>query len=187
MTPHQRFTMLVESAGGRVLAYLTRRVDPPCDAADLLADTLTVAWRRIGDLPADDEQATAWLIGVARGVLANHRRGQTRRAALADRLREHLTDQPERADPAGEAVAIRDALARLSEPDRQLLTMTAWDGLTTDEVATALNITPAAVRQRLARARGRLRAAISDRRATMSVWSGAASTDRSGVPKPSRP
>ncbi|MFG2040823.1 RNA polymerase sigma factor [Dactylosporangium sp. NPDC048998] len=168
MSSERRFTLLVESAGGRILSYLTRRVDPPCDAADLLADTLTVAWRRIADLPADDDQATAWLIGIARGVLANHRRGRTRRAALADRLRARLADQPTRPDPSGEAVAIRDALGRLPEPDRELLTLTAWDGLSTNEVAAVLKITPAAVRQRLLRARGRLRAALLDHQTTVS-------------------
>jgi RNA polymerase sigma-70 factor (ECF subfamily) len=178
MTPEQRFTRLVESAGGRVLAYLTRRVDPACDAADLLSDTLAVAWRRIGDLPADDEQATAWLIGVARGVLANHRRG----ADAARGPGRPAARSPGRADrpgrPGRRGGAMRDALARLSEPDQQLLTMTAWDGLTTEEVATALKISPAAGRQRLARARRRLRELIFDRRAPTSAWSGAASIDR---------
>lgn len=162
MSLEQRFTLLVQSAGGRILSYLTRRVDPPCDAADLLAETLTVAWRRITDLPEDEDQATAWLIGIARGVLANHRRGQTRRAALADRLRMRLADRTAPSDPSGEAVAIRDALGRLPEPDRELLTLTVWDGLSTEEVAAVLKITPAAVRQRLVRVRGRLRAALLD-------------------------
>ncbi|MEU3455183.1 sigma-70 family RNA polymerase sigma factor [Micromonospora sp. NPDC006766] len=161
----QRFTHLVQAAGSRILSYLTRRVDPPCDGADLLADTLTVAWRRIADLPGDDDQAMAWLFGIARGVLANHRRGQTRRAALADRLRARLADRPPGPDPSGETVAIRDALNRLPDPDRELITLTAWDGLTADEVAAVLEITPAAVRQRLVRARGRLRAALLEHQA----------------------
>jgi hypothetical protein len=42
------------------------------------------------DVPAGDE-ARLWLYGVARRVLANHRRGETRRGALADRLRAELT------------------------------------------------------------------------------------------------
>jgi DNA-directed RNA polymerase specialized sigma24 family protein len=72
-----RFTRLAETAGPRVLAYLARRVDPPGDAADLLAEVFATAWRRVDDLPADDGEAAAWLFGIARGTLANHRRGQT--------------------------------------------------------------------------------------------------------------
>jgi hypothetical protein len=49
-----RFTHLAETAGPRVLAYLTRRIDPPGDAADVLAEVLAIAWRRVADLPADE-------------------------------------------------------------------------------------------------------------------------------------
>ncbi|EFC85912.1 RNA polymerase sigma factor [Parafrankia sp. EUN1f] len=164
----ERFTGLVSAVGPRVLAFLARRVDPPADAADLLADVLMTAWRRVGDLPPDDDAAAAWLFGVARHTLANHRRSQTRRAALADRLRDHLaTVVPAREALTGaamaddvmtdEAVEVRAGLARLAEADRLVLTLSCWDDLTADEIAGVLRITPAAVRQRLSRARTRLR------------------------------
>jgi len=125
-----RFTRLAETQGPRVLAYLARRVDPPGDAADLLAEVFATAWRRVVDLPADDGEAAAWLFGIARGTLANHRRGQTRRHALADRLRANLEHrQREAAPPADDTVAVRDALSRLAPDDRELLTLVAWDGL----------------------------------------------------------
>jgi RNA polymerase sigma factor (sigma-70 family) len=156
-----RFTRLAETAGPRVLAYLARRVDPPGDAADLLAEALATAWRRVADLPADDGQAAAWLFGIARGTLANHRRGQARRHALADRLRDHLEPRLQAtAPPADEAVAVRDALKRLAPDDRELLTLVAWDGLRADEAAAVLGIGAAAARQRLVRARRRLRAEL---------------------------
>jgi len=156
-----RFTRLTESAGPRVLAYLARRVDPPGDAADLLAEVLATAWRRAVDLPADDEQATAWLFGIARGTLANHRRGQARRRALADRLRHHLEQRLRgAAPPADDTIAVRDALNRLAPDDRELLTLIAWDGLRADEAAAVLGIDAAAARQRLVRARRRLRAEL---------------------------
>ena len=156
-----RFTRLAETAGSRVLAYLARRVDPPGDAADLVAEALATAWRRVADLPADDGQATAWLFGIARGTLANHRRGQARRRALAGRLRDHLERRLAQAAPAAdEAVAVRDALDRLPSDDKELLTLVAWDGLRADEAAAVLGIGPAAARQRLVRARRRLRAEL---------------------------
>lgn len=156
-----RFTRLAETAGPRVLAYLARRVDPPGDAADLLAEVFATAWRRVDDLPADDGEAAAWLFGIARGTLANHRRGQTRRGALADRLRNHLEHrQREAAPPADDAVAVRDALSRLAPDDRELLTLIAWDGLRADEAAVVLGISATAARQRLVRARRRLRAEL---------------------------
>ena len=93
-----RFTRLAETAGPRILAYLARRIDPPGDAADVLAEVLAIAWRRVADLPADEGEAAAWLFGIARGTLANHRRGQARRHALADRLRDHLAHRQREAE-----------------------------------------------------------------------------------------
>jgi RNA polymerase sigma factor (sigma-70 family) len=156
-----QFTRLAETAGPRVLAYLARRVDPPGDAADLLAEALATAWRRVADLPVGEGEAAAWLSGIARGTLANHRRGQTRRRALADRLRDQLEHRLyDAASPADDAVAVRDALNRLAPDDRELLTLVAWDGLRADEAAAVLGIGAAAARQRLVRARRRLRAEL---------------------------
>jgi predicted DNA-binding protein (UPF0251 family) len=49
------------------------------------------------------------------------------------------------------------ALGRLTPDDRELLTLVAWDGLRVDQAAAILNISAAAARQRLVRARRRLR------------------------------
>ena len=156
-----RFTRLAETAGPRILGYLARRIDPPGDASDVLAEVLAIAWRRVADLPADEGEAAAWLFGIARGTLANHRRGQARRHALADRLRDHLAQRQREAAPAAdEMIAVRDALGRLAPDDRELLTLVAWDGLRADQAAAILNISAAAARQRLVRARRRLRAEL---------------------------
>ncbi|OAA26682.1 RNA polymerase, sigma subunit, ECF family [Frankia sp. EI5c] len=156
------FTSLASTVGPRLLAFLARRVDPPTDAADLLAEVLTTAWRRVSDLPADGEAATAWLFGIARHTLANHRRGQIRQAALADRLRARLaTVGPAHEALPEHAVEIRAALAQLTDSDQAVLTLSGWDGLTADEMAAILGITPSAVRQRLRRARERLRQALA--------------------------
>ncbi|WP_432947623.1 RNA polymerase sigma factor [Kribbella sp. CA-253562] len=57
----------------------------------MLADTFLVAWRRLEDVPPGD-QIRPWLYSVAHRVQANHLRGEGRRHALADRLRQELTD-----------------------------------------------------------------------------------------------
>jgi hypothetical protein len=105
------------------------------------------AWTGIHGSGIGEEEAAAWLFGMAKGTLANHRRGQTRRHALADRLRAHLQHRlREAGPPADETVAIRDALTRLPADDRELLSLVAWDDLRTDEAAALLGITPAAAR-----------------------------------------
>ncbi|MEV6305541.1 sigma-70 family RNA polymerase sigma factor [Actinoplanes sp. NPDC051861] len=153
-----RFTRLAGEAGPRLLAYLVRRVEAPVDAADLVSEVFTVAWRRAGELPADDSDATGWLFGVARGVLANHRRASGRRTALLERLREQVRATQAHSTDTG--TTVRAALARLRPADRELLTLQAWEELSTEQIAVAMAISPAAVRQRLHRARERLRAEL---------------------------
>jgi DNA-directed RNA polymerase specialized sigma24 family protein len=72
-------------------------VDQAEDAADVVAETFLVAWRRIDDLPPGRE-GRLWLYGVARRVCANHLRGVRRRHRLAERLREELMTQVNQGD-----------------------------------------------------------------------------------------
>ena len=69
-----RFEAVYAAYHGPVLGYVLRRTGNPDDAADVLADTFLTAWRRLEDLPPEPA-ARLWLYGVARRVLANHRRG----------------------------------------------------------------------------------------------------------------
>ena len=144
-----------------LLAYAVRRVAQPSDAADVVADAFLVAWRRIDEAPTGAD-ARPWMFGVARGCLSNYYRGQRRRSALADRLRQALTEAPPLEDASIEGIAIRQALARLSSSDRELVQLEAWESLSRAEIAVALGCSPAAVRVRLHRARARLRQALSE-------------------------
>ena len=148
-----RFTELFESTHRALLAYAVRRVTDPADAADIVAESFLVAWRRIDDVPAGAD-ARPWMFGVARRVLANAHRGDRRRLALADRLRHHVTEV---VAPPGEPDSdIERALARLSDDDQEILRLVAWEELARDEIALVLGLSRTAVRVRLHRARKRL-------------------------------
>ncbi len=138
-----------------LLAYFARRVRPLEDAADCLSETLLVLWRRKAELPTETGARRAWCFGVARGVLANQRRGRVRRRELVDRLRGELS----LVHPPVPAVAfeVREALARLSDRDRELVTLVAWDGFGVAEAGGVLGLKPGAARARYSRARRRLR------------------------------
>lgn len=152
-----RFEVIFSRYSPNILGFLLRRVEPSEDAADLMAEVFVIAWRRIDAVPPGDE-ARLWLYGVARNVLANHRRGSLRRNRLADRLREELATPPR---TESEPSQVGEALAKLSAADRELLTLTAWEQLTPGEIATMLDLEPATVRTRLARARARLRQVLT--------------------------
>jgi RNA polymerase sigma factor (sigma-70 family) len=159
MTSEDEFRRVYAGNFEAVLAYATRRVEQPADAADVVAETFLVAWRRFREMPPGDE-ARLWLYGVARRVLANHHRGDARRERLRQRLLSFAQSSPGIDLPS--RFAVRQALATLGESDRELLMLTAWEGLEPREAAAVLGISAAAARTRLSRARTRLRNILGD-------------------------
>lgn len=155
-----RLERLYAEHGRAVLAYAVRRSPDGQDAADALAETFLVAWRRLPEVPPG-EAARLWLYGVARNVLANQRRSERRRDRLAERLREDLPAALDGVPPSStDGGAIRAALAGLGREDREILRLSAWEELTPSEIATVMGISKIAARSRLHRARNRLRTAL---------------------------
>ena len=156
MTPVDRLERLARTAGPDVLAYLARRVSPAEDAADIYSQVQTITWQKLRVVPDDDGEAFAWMLGVARKCLANHRRGAARRTALADRLREELRAVVTEPEPeVGDDAEL--ALRSLSDDDRELVTLVYWERLTCPQAAQVLGISAGAARKRLERARTTLR------------------------------
>lgn len=153
----EQFERLYEQHFDRVAAYLLARSDRD-SAADALARTFEVAWRRLDDIPADP---LPWLLGVARRVLADGRRGQRRQDALVERLAGTVTESVEsHADTLSRRHAVLSALSGLTPVQRETLLLVAWDGLSERQAATALGCTRGAIALRLHRARKQFRAAL---------------------------
>jgi RNA polymerase sigma-70 factor (ECF subfamily) len=144
-----------------VWRFARRRTDSPTEADDITAEAFAVAWRRRSEVPTDGGRL--WLFGVARNVLANHRRSHERRSRLHLRL---ATVDPvplayEPAPPPDNEVWV--ALSELSDDDQELLMLRAWDELSISEIATLLQISAANVSSRLYKARAKLRAQLQRR------------------------
>lgn len=158
-----RVTALVEREGEALLAYFTRRVLPREDAADLLSETFTVLWRRAHGLPDGDEASRMWVYGIARKVLATHRRGQARRGALTEQLRQELGAVPTStlsgaaSAPSPDAEHAAQLVRALPTPDKEIFMLLHWDGFTLAEIAQLLEIPAGTVRSRYARARTALK------------------------------
>ena len=140
-----------------MLGYAARRVDRIDDAADIVAEVFTVVWRRIDQVP-DCPDARPWMFGVARNVIANHRRGARRQDRLSDRLRHELETRSTSRPALSEMMLdLRRALGRLDDEARELLLLTCWEELSPREIALAMGIPAGTVRSRLHRARLQLR------------------------------
>jgi RNA polymerase sigma-70 factor (ECF subfamily) len=154
-----RFSCLYRDHEREILRYALRRSAEPQDAADVVAETFLVAWRRLGEVPVDEE-ARLWLYATARRVLANHQRGIKRHTRLAERLRDelrrHLPLQP------APDRSVLDALAGMADADRELLMLVGMEELSPSGAARVLGISTMAARTRLHRARRRLRARLAE-------------------------
>jgi len=145
-----------------LLAYALRRSATAEDAADVLAETYLIAWRKLAAIPGGD-LARLWLFGVARNLLLKSARRRHSDRALVERLAHELravrTGHPTADDERQDA--LRAALSALPEVDRELLMLAAWEDLTPRQIATVIGKSANVVRVRLHRARSRLRQQLS--------------------------
>jgi RNA polymerase sigma-70 factor (ECF subfamily) len=153
---------LFTSHAADVYAFALRRTSPSA-AQDAVSETFLVAWRRLDSVP---ETPKPWLLGVARRVLANQRRADSRQIALRTRL---ASPQPSLTEFDAAQLAcsatqgdgtVLAALAALTPAERDAITLIAWDGLSPDEAATVLGCSRATFYVRVHRARRRLAAEL---------------------------
>jgi RNA polymerase sigma-70 factor (ECF subfamily) len=138
-----------------VAGFLGRRIYPlpAADLDDLMSEVFLVAWRR--EILPDDP--IPFLIGVARNVLRNAKRHQMRHPTQ-ELLEQGQTPSAEEASLA--SVELRDALHSLSEDDREILTLIAWEGLSTVQLSEIYGLSANAIYVRASRARANLASAL---------------------------
>ncbi len=157
----ERFTALYEETRARMVAYAMRRTASREDAADVVAETYTIAWRRLDDVP-EGKASLLWLYVTARHVVMNHGRRLRRQDATRNRLANELHAVEPALEPHDEeAIVALFCLNSLPEDEREILMLTAWDGLSAPELGRVLNCSPTAARIRLYRARTHLNAEIA--------------------------
>ena len=157
--PEARFDRLYSRHQPSILAYCLRRA-PRDEAHEAANQVFAVAWRRLDEMP-DDEMALAWLYGVARRTLSQQRRTADRFARL--RRKAVAMDSGVQQSPEAtvmkrlEHETVRRAVAGLKPDDREMLLLSAWEGLTHREISKATGLSLATVDKRLARAKQRLK------------------------------
>jgi RNA polymerase sigma factor (sigma-70 family) len=100
---------------------------------------------------------------------AHQRSERLESASRALALELQMGDAARRGVRDRETDQLRDAMNELSELDREIITLIAWDNLTPGEVATVLGMSANVVRVRTHRARAKLRAALAPKGSTPSV------------------
>jgi RNA polymerase sigma-70 factor (ECF subfamily) len=150
-----------------VQRFVARRLDDPYLAADLTADVFVAAIESARSYRRSRGEPVAWLLGIARNVVAGEHRRNAKELRLAARVRgrelvdeEDLVTLHERIDAESAARSLYQELAQLSEAERAVLELVALDGLPVGDAARVLGIGPVAARVRLHRARRLLQARL---------------------------
>lgn len=151
MTP-DKFAERFREHQPAVARFVSRRVERD-DVEDLTADVFAIAWRKRSAVT--DGEELPWLYRIAGFVVANYRRKRISALAVLGRL------GPSDPAPSAESVALADselseAWTQLSVKEREIIALTALDGLAVSEAASTLGITANAASIRLHRAKTHL-------------------------------
>jgi RNA polymerase sigma-70 factor (ECF subfamily) len=154
----QAFMPLLERHHRVLFGYLARRVGRDI-AEDVTSETFARAFEHRNRYDSARPDARPWLFGIATNLIRNHARSEVRQLRAYTR---HGVDDRTNADD--DAIAARvdaevasprlaAALLELKPGDRDALAMFAWNDMSYEEIAAALEIPVGTVRSRLNRAR----------------------------------
>lgn len=149
---------------------VARRVADPHLVADLTAEVFLAAVDSASTYRPERGAPAAWLVGVARHVVAAEFHRQARDRAVVRRVSgRRLLDTDsvarieERIDAEREARELYGLLETLPPRERALMELIAIDGLSVPEAAAVLGVKPGTARVRLHRSRTRVQSQLTPR------------------------
>ena len=158
------FGAVVRRHGGPLYAVAYRWLESPADAEEIVQDAFVLLWRKRSAVRLVGDSALPWLIVTVKHLAANRRRARLRRT----RHEREVPVEPVVIDVAVErgetADLLRRAFAALPERDAAVARLCLVEDVTYAEAAARLGMTEGAVRNRLSRARARLRRDLEDER-----------------------
>ena len=161
-TPSERdeYMKMVDDHGAAVLGMLRRLCGNLPDAEDAFQETAVRVWRSFSKRPPL-RNPRAWLMAIAyRAFVDQHAR--RRRGEILPDVADTRTRSPEGAAvKLEEAQQIGTAIEELSENLRQVVVLHYTGGLTLQETADALGISPGTVKSRLSAALTKLRSILT--------------------------
>ena len=154
------FESLYRASRDDVYAYVAGMVRDRAAAEEVTAAAFERAFRRRSSYKPERGNPRAWLFGIARNAAYDElrRRGRTEPAAHPEERSAPGDDAT--ADVAVRRAALRDALATLSDDERELVALRFEAGLSGAEAGAVLGISESNVGTRLSRAVEKLRKAM---------------------------
>ena len=140
-----------------MLAYSQRRLGYNEEARDAVSEALARTVTTIARMAELDTSPEAWSFGILRNVVLDLQRRTYRDRQIPVSGMVTASDPSEALDDRGEHESVRRAFAQLNDVERELLELRVIAGLSSEQVAVVLAMSPGAVRMAQARALTKLR------------------------------
>ena len=157
----EAFGLIYDRHAATLLRFLGRRAG--ADVAEgLIGDLFRIAFERRTTFDASRSSALPWLYGIGSNLLLKHRRGAARRLRASARMAADREPTQRRTSAAALDARVlfprvAGAIEALPDGEREALLLFAWEELSYQGVAEALELPIGTVRSRLNRARAHLR------------------------------
>lgn len=127
---------------GLVHAFCVRSLASRDDAEEATAQVFVNAWKGRTGFDAERGSLAGWLLGIARRVVADAHASAARQQALQEALESLRPVDDDRTDPDAlvDRLLVTDALAHLRPEQRQAVGLAFYDGLTHEQVASAMDL-----------------------------------------------
>lgn len=158
------FRLLVRRYADLLHAHALRMVGSHDEAADLVQQAFVQGYRKLGSLK-DPDRVGAWLFRILANKCRDHVRSPRRRDVPLQALPDIPTQRSDPADDAARAEVrsrIQGALAGLTPEQREAFVMYYQEGLSYEEIAAVMNLSVAALKMRVHRAREALRGLLEE-------------------------
>ena len=157
-TPPEAFEALYRRSFGRVYGYVATMLHDRSAAEEVTAQAFERAYRKRRSFRSSRGTQEAWLFGIARNAALDELRGRKRRAILeVDPEDVEAAVALDQAEHAVRRETVRAAVARLEPRERELVALKFAGGLSNDEIARVVGVSPSNVGTRLHRTMEKLR------------------------------
>jgi RNA polymerase sigma factor (sigma-70 family) len=149
---------LLAAHGREILAVANMITRDRDEAADVLEDTLCVAWEKARQL-RDEEALRSWLLRIATNRALSRRRFQSRLVVL-DKVPDPAI--PDTTAPSATRLSLLAGMAKLAPRERAAVALHYYADLPVDAVAKTMGTSPNTVKTQLREALAKLRLALDD-------------------------
>ena len=131
-----------------LFSYAVRLLGDAGAAEEALQDTLVKIWDHAGDFDARKAQPFTWAVTILKRTCIDHLRKRQRASrSVVNRFDDHLTTDVPTADTTRQTAELnearsrlRDALAKVPSPQRDVLELALYSTLTHAEIATRVSL-----------------------------------------------